>query len=137
MALDSESPARKANEIESRRNPDMCFECPLRRTCAQICMYVENQLPSMETGRVDQEDMERLYHGRIMTHALLDNVDILSDRQQQVVQLYYRENRQQREIAQVLSISQQAVGDALVRAKTAVGNKLSGHCRFSLEGREA
>lgn len=102
----------------------MCFDCPLRRTCIEVCSYVERRLPSLEAGRVDHEDMERLYHGRIMVHALLDNVEALTDRQQQVVQLYYRENLQQREIAERLSITQQAVGDALLRAKRAVGKKL-------------
>jgi RNA polymerase sigma factor (sigma-70 family) len=104
----------------------MCWECPLRRTCVQICSYVETLLPSMTAGRVDHEDLARLYQGRIMTHAILDNVEILTPRQQEVVQLYYRENRQQVEIAEALHISQQAVGDALVRAKLAVGRKLTG-----------
>jgi len=108
----------------------MCYECPLRRTCFQICPYIEDQLPSMEAGRVDREDLERIYHGRIMMHALLDNVEILTARQQEVVQLYYRENLQQREIADLLSISQQAVGDALVRAKNAVGSKLKRYYTF-------
>src|SRR4030095_9927409 len=95
----------------------MCPECPLRRTCAATCEYVERELPSMEAGRVDPEDLERIYHGRIMTQAILDNVEILSERQQRIVQLYYRENLQQTEIAEILSISQQAVGDAIQRTK--------------------
>jgi len=108
----------------------MCLDCPLRRTCPEICAYLEAMLPSLEAGRVDHEDLERLYQGRIMTHAILDNVEILTGRQQQVVQLYYRENLQQREIAEALKITQQAVGDALVRAKTAVGKKLKGYYSF-------
>jgi len=108
----------------------MCFHCPLRRTCIQICEYVENLLPSMERGRLDYEDIERLYQGRIMTHALLDNVDLLTERQRQVVNLYYRENKQQEEIARELSITQQAVHDALVRAKTAIGKKLKRYYSF-------
>jgi len=108
----------------------MCWECPLRRTCVQICSYVDTLLPSMTAGRVDHEDLARLYQGRIMTHAILDNVEVLTPRQQEVVQLYYRENRQQVEIAEALHISQQAVGDALVRAKLAVGKKLKGYVSF-------
>lgn len=84
----------------------------------------------MEAGRVDHEDLERIYHGRIMVHALLDNVDILTRRQQEVVALYYRHNLQQREIAQKLAITQQAVGDALLRAKHAVGKKLKRYYSF-------
>jgi RNA polymerase sigma factor (sigma-70 family) len=108
----------------------MCHDCPLRRTCPSICQYVELELPSVEAGRVDAGDLERIYQGRIMTHALLENAEILTERQQQVVQLYYRENLQQREIAEALKISQQAVGDALVRAKAAVGKRLKGFYTF-------
>lgn len=65
-----------------------------------------------------------------MTHAILDNVETLTDRQQQVVQLYYRENLQQTEIAGILSITQQAVGDALARATATVGKKLKAYYTF-------
>ena len=81
----------------------------------------------MEAGRVDHEDLMRLCQGMSMTRAILDNVDILTDRQQQVVQLYFRENFQQQQIAERLGISQQAVGDSLARARTAVGKKLKSH----------
>jgi RNA polymerase sigma factor (sigma-70 family) len=108
----------------------MCYHCPLRRTCIQICAPVENILPSLEAGRIDFEDLERLYQGRIMTHALLDNVDLLTDRQRQVVQLYYRENKPQEEIAVELAITQQAVHDALSRAKRTIGNKLKRYYSF-------
>ncbi len=84
----------------------------------------------MEAGRLDHEDLERIHQGRTMTHAILDNTDLLTERQQQVVQLYYRENLQQREIAEALSITQQAVGDALVRAKATLGKKLKHYYTF-------
>jgi len=61
------------------------------------------------------------------TRAILDNVGILTRRQQQVVQLYFRENLQQQQIAERLGISQQAVGDSLARARAAVGRKLKSH----------
>lgn len=112
----------------------MCHDCPLRRTCPTICAYVELELPSLEAGRVDHEDLVRLYQGRIMTQALLDHVEILTARQQEVVNLYYRENKQQTEIAEILKISQQAVGDALARAKAAVGKRLRGYVSFSIDG---
>ena len=70
------------------REVPICHECPLRRTCAQVCAYVEVHLPSLEAGRVDHVDLERIYQGRIMTQALLDNMDILTPRQREVVQLY-------------------------------------------------
>jgi len=50
---------------------------------------------------------------------LIENV--IPTRQQQVVQLYYRESLQQQEIADRLKVTQQAVADALVRARRAVG----------------
>ncbi len=84
----------------------------------------------MEAGRVDHADLERIYQGRIMMQAILDHAEMLSERQQQVVQLYYRENRQQVEIAEALNISQQAVADALVRAKTTVGKRLKSYYTF-------
>ena len=113
-----------------RAEVPMCHDCPLRRTCAQVCAYVEVHLPSLEAGRVDHVDLERIYQGRIMTQALLDNMDILTPRQREVVQLYYRENHQQADIARKLGISQQAVGDALARAKASVGRKLKGYYSF-------
>ena len=109
----------------------MCYQCPLRRTCIQVCEYVERLLPSPERGRLDFEDLERLYQGRVMTHALLDNVDLLTERQRQVVQLYYRENMPQEEIARTLSITQQAVHDSLTRAKRTIGEKLKRYYTFS------
>jgi RNA polymerase sigma factor (sigma-70 family) len=108
----------------------MCFHCPLRRTCTQICEYVENILPSLERGRIDYEDLERIYQGRIMTHALLDNVELLTGRQRQVVEMYYRQNKQQEEIAEDLGITQQAVHDALSRAKKTIGKKLKRYYSF-------
>jgi len=108
----------------------MCHDCPLRRTCPSICGYVELELPSLEAGRVDHDDLEGIYQGRMMTRAILDHASILTDRQQQVVQLYYRENRQQREIAEILSLTQQAVGDALTRAKAMIGRHLKSFYTF-------
>ena len=108
----------------------MCFHCPLRRTCVTICGHVEAILPSLEAGRVDAEDFERLYQGRIMMNALLDNADLLTEKQQHVVQLYYRENRGQDEIARTLSITQQAVNDSLTRARKTIGEKLKRYYNF-------
>ena len=84
----------------------------------------------MEQGRVDYEDLARIYQGRLMTHAILDNIDLLTPRQQTVVNLYYRENLAQQEIAEKLTITQQAVFDALKRARTTVGNKLRQYFKF-------
>src|SRR5437867_11921137 len=108
----------------------MCYHCPLRRTCLEICEHVELLLPSMERARLDYEDMERLYQGRIMTHAILDNIHHLTERQRQVVQLYYREYRQLEEIGRALSITQQAVHAALVRTKRTIGKKLKRYYTF-------
>jgi RNA polymerase sigma factor (sigma-70 family) len=84
----------------------------------------------MEAARVDHEDLERLYYGKIMTHAILDSAENLPQRQQEVVQLYYRENLQQAEIAELLDITQQAVAEALARAKSAAGHKLKAFRTF-------
>lgn len=84
----------------------------------------------MQAARVDHEDLERIYYGRIMTHAILDGAEDLPERQQEVVQLYYRENLQQAEISEILDISQQAVAEALARAKSAAGNKLKAFRTF-------
>jgi len=108
----------------------LCRDCPLRRTCTHVCQYVEPLLPSIEQGRVDPEDLPRLFQGRLMVHALLDNLDLLTPRQQEIVRLYYRENLQQTEIAERLTITQQAVGDSLQRARTTVGQKLRRYFNF-------
>jgi len=84
----------------------------------------------MEQGRVDHDDLLRIYQGRMMTQALLDNVDLLTARQRDVVTLYYREVLSQQEIAQRLGITQQAVADSLQRARATVGNELRKFIRF-------
>lgn len=102
----------------------VCSVCPLRPGCGKICEVIEGLLPSPERGRVDPEDLPRLYLGMQLTRALLDNTHLLTQRQQQVVQLYYRESLQQYEIAEKLKVTQQAVNDSLKRARLAVGNFL-------------
>jgi len=84
----------------------------------------------MEAGRVDHEDLARIHQGKVMTHALLDHLEELTQRQREVVHLYYERNLQQREIAERLGVTQQAVGDALVRARLAVGKKLKLYYSF-------
>ncbi|MEM7166321.1 MAG: sigma factor-like helix-turn-helix DNA-binding protein [Planctomycetota bacterium] len=81
----------------------------------------------MERGRVDNEDLPSLYFGRQLTNALLDNTALLTPRQQEVVQLYYREALQQKEIAAMLHVTQQAVNDSLQRARMTVGRHLMNH----------
>ncbi|OUU23022.1 MAG: hypothetical protein CBC13_06705 [Planctomycetia bacterium TMED53] len=99
----------------------VCSRCPVRSGCNKICDLVENLIPSMEKGRVDAEDLPRLYMGIRTVNVLLENTHLLTPRQQEVVQLYYRESLQQQEIAERLRVTQQAVADALVRARRAVG----------------
>lgn len=95
-----------------------CRTCPVRPRCTQICDDIELQLPSMETGRVDHEDLPRLYAGMVMTRIILDHEDDLTERQREVVRLYYREAHEQKEIAAMLGISQQAVSDHLEAVRT-------------------
>ncbi|MFP6737498.1 MAG: sigma factor-like helix-turn-helix DNA-binding protein [Planctomycetota bacterium] len=109
----------------------LCKYCPLKRTCSQICSYLEPHLPSMEQGRVDYEDLLRLYQGRLMTQAVLDNIEVLTSRQLEVVNLYYRNVLSQKGIADQLGISQQAVADSLQRARNAVSSKLRSSTRFT------
>lgn len=94
-----------------------CPTCPIKAQCDAICDDMETQLPSMETGRVDYEDLSKIYAGRIMTRIILDNEDLLTEKQQEVVRLYYRETMMQKEIASELGISQQAVSDHLEAVK--------------------
>ncbi len=82
-----------------------------------ICAALEELLPSMEVGRVDYEDLPRLYLGRLMRRIILDNEESLTERQQEVVRLYYREGHYQKEIAEMLSITQQGVSDHLEAVK--------------------
>ncbi len=98
-----------------------CSRCPARSRCRRICDLVDNLIPSMERGRVDSEDLPRLFMGLRSVNVLLDNIQILTPRQQEVVRLYYRESLMQQEIAQRLQVTQQAVADSLVRARRAIG----------------
>lgn len=101
--------------------PVECRECPtcsFKPQCDAICDDLESKLPSMETGRVDYEDLQSLYVGRIMTRIILDNEELLTDKQREVVRLYYRETMIQKEIATELGISQQAVSDHLDAVKS-------------------
>lgn len=101
-----------------------CRECPVRNICSKICDPVEAVLPSMEQGRVDFEDLPRIWRGRIVTRAILDNTHLLTELQQEIVRLYYRESLLQREIGKKLGITQQAVNDHLKRIREKVGKKL-------------
>lgn len=94
-----------------------CPTCNIRSQCNAICDDLETHIPSMETGRVDYEDLQNLYVGRIMTRIILDNEDSLTDKQREVVRLYYRESKLQKDIATELKISQQAVSDHLEAVK--------------------
>ncbi len=85
----------------------------------------------MEQGRVDYEDLLRIYQGRMMTHALLDNLEVLTARQREVVTLYYRDVLSQDEIARRLGVTQQAVADTLQRARATVGKELRKYIRFA------
>lgn len=98
-----------------------CSRCPARSRCSRICDLVDQLIPSMERGRVDSEDLPRLFMGLRSVNVLLDNIQILTPRQQEVVRLYYRESLMQQEIAQRLQVTQQAVADSLVRARRAIG----------------
>ena len=102
----------------------VCRVCPLRSSCRSICEVVEALLPSPERGRVDAEDLPRLFSGIRMRRALLDMSHILTERQQEVVRLYYRESLQQHEIAERLGVTQQAVHDSLRRARKTVGERI-------------
>ncbi len=95
-----------------------CDQCPIRQRCKEICDTIETLLPSMERGRVDFEDLPRLYEGRIITNLILDNEDILTDRQREVMQLYYRESLLQQQIGAQLKITQQAVASTLKAVRT-------------------
>ena len=90
-----------------------CRTCPIYVRCQAICEKIEALIPSVERGRVDYEDLPRIYEGRIVTNLILDNEDLLTDRQREIVRLYYRESLMQEDIGQTLSITQQAVAAAL------------------------
>ena len=62
----------------------------------------------------------------MFTRAILDNEHLLTPRQREVVRLYYREQLQQKEIGIILGITQQAVNDALDRARRRIGEFLKG-----------
>jgi len=72
----------------------------------------------MEQGRVDYEDLPRIYEGKMVTNLILDNEDLLSPRQQDIVRLYYRESMKQVDIGKALGITQQAVAAALKSVRT-------------------
>ena len=95
-----------------------CEQCAIRQRCKEICEAIEAALPSMERGRVDFEDLPRIYEGRVVTNLILDHEDILTDRQREVVQLYYRESMLQQQIGQRLNITQQAVAATLKAVRT-------------------
>ncbi len=101
-----------------------CQHCPFKDKCKEICKHIEEILPSMERARVDPEDLPRLWRGMMLTKAILDHEDLLTQKQRQVVQLYYREQLQQKTIAEKLGISQQAINDTLQRARKKIGDFL-------------
>lgn len=121
--LRRETPDQTAAASQLRPGP-ICPVCPIRSTCRSICELVEAILPSPERGRVDAEDLPRLFAGIRMRRALLDYLHLLTPHQAEVVRLYYRESLQQKEIAERLGVSQQAVHDSLRRARKTIGEKI-------------
>ena len=121
---DQRSTARVTTTVGTARPGPVCRVCPLRAGCRAICEVIEAILPSPERGRVDAEDIPRLFSGMRMVRALLDFAHILTERQQEVVRLYYRESLQQQEIATQLGITQQAVHDSLRRARKTIGERI-------------
>ena len=95
-----------------------CKTCPIRDRCKTICETIERLLPSIEQGRVDYEDLPRIYEGKMVTNLILDNEDLLAPRQQDVVRRYYRESIKQADIGKALGITQQAVAAALKSVRT-------------------
>lgn len=115
-----------------------CRECPtceIREACTKVCDDVEKILPSMETGRVDYEDLPNLYVGRIMRRIILDNEESLTERQQEVVRLYYREGLYQKDIADQLGISQQGVSDHLEAVRTRLWKQFQKNREFKAAAR--
>ena len=119
------SPPTTASATELKPGP-VCSVCPLYHSCRAICEPVQELLPSVERGRVDPEDLPRLYAGMRLTNAILDNLGLLTPHQQEVVRLYYREGLLQHEIAARLQVSQQAVNDTLRRAPQTIGAAFKG-----------
>jgi len=117
------TPDQTASASQLRPGP-ICRVCPIRSTCRNICDLVEALLPSPERGRVDAEDLPRLFTGIRMRRALLDYTHLLTPHQAEVVRLYYRESLQQQEIAEKLGVTQQAVHDSLRRARKTIGEKI-------------
>ncbi len=99
--------------LDATTQCENCNDCPIRERCERICDTIEETLPSMERGRVDFEDLARIHEGRIVTNLVLDNEDILTERQSEIVRMYYRENMLQGQIGASLGITQQAVADSL------------------------
>lgn len=101
-----------------------CITCSHRCGCIAPCAILENMLPSMEQGRVDFEDLPRIFQGRAETSEILNFEEFLPDAQREIVRLYYREGLFQREIGQILNVTQQAVNDYLRRIRRKVGKHL-------------
>ena len=103
-----------------------CEHCDCKDTCNGICDALEAYLPSMEQGRVDSEDLPRIFQGQAATSEILKLQDtgLFTPEQETVVHLYYRESLLQREIGQILNITQQAVNDYLQRIRSKVGKHL-------------
>jgi len=102
-----------------------CETCEKRNNCKSLCEAVESLIPSMESGRVDDEDIRKLMTGRIETAIILDYSDTLTEKQKTIVQLYYREGLNQKAIAEALNTTQQAVSDSLKRARASIGKVAS------------
>ena len=110
---------------ERRFNPDF-WEVPVEQDV--LSRFSEQQSPWHETP----DDTERRLHLRDHTeraapllHKLID--EVLTDRQRQVVRLYFFEQHTQREVAALLGISTASVSQHLFgkrRAGTLVGGAI-------------
>ena len=102
-----------------------CSNCEKRSTCTEICDKVKDLIPSMEQGRVDQDDIPSILRGKVETSQILHNRSkggYYTELQREVVDLYFNENLFQREIAEKLDSSQQAVCHVLKAVRQKAGS---------------
>ncbi len=107
---------RTENNPAKRRQIVNCRDCTERPACRSICSSIEDQLPSMEKGRVDGHQVCRSVLAPSLTRfeeakLVLKFKRTFSKRQKQIISAYYMQGLTMKKIAKRFGITISTVAD--------------------------
>jgi DNA-directed RNA polymerase specialized sigma subunit len=129
MEITREEKMRTENIPSKHMQIMNCSNCNKRPTCRSICSAIEDQLPSIEKGRVEGRQVRRSVLAPSLTRfeeakLVLKFRCTFSRRQRQIVEAFYEKGMTMPEIAKRLKISYGAAAQYRCRALLRVAKVL-------------